>query len=119
MTNVAKRNERDISWEMTKTIVGPIKNPVMMNMWDDIPPFQFRKTIGMARRLLLYNSLQLAMMDKKLNRGELLIEVLDKLMYAKKNTMDVRDLPYDMLGQLGRQLRKPLLHGVMMSVSEF
>ena len=124
MTNADQRNDRDISWEVTNTRVVLIKNSVMMNIWDDIQQFKFRKTIGMARRILLYNSLQLAMMDKRLNREELLGEVVDKFMYAEENTMDDVREPYMMAvtcptGGHQNILRKPLLHGMMMSVSEF
>ena len=93
-TNADQRNDRDISWEVTNTSVVPIKNPVMMNVWEDIQQFNFGKTIRMARRIVLYNSLQLVVMNKRLNRGELLVEVQDKFMYAEENTMvDVRE-PY-------------------------
>ena len=79
-TNADQRNDRDISWEVTNTSVVPIKNPVMMNLWEDIQQFNFGKTIRMARRIILYNSLQLVVMNKRLNRGELLVEVQDKFM---------------------------------------
>jgi hypothetical protein len=91
-TNADQRNDRDISWEVTNTSVVPIKNPVMMNVWEDIQQFNFGKTIRMARRIILYNSLQLVVMNKRLNRGELLVEVQDKFMYAEENTMgDMRE----------------------------
>ena len=96
MTNADQRNDGDLSWEVTNTRVVPIKNSVMMNIWDDIQQFKFRKTIGMARRILLYNSLQLVVTNKRLNRGELLVEVQDKLMYAEENTMRNMREPYMM-----------------------
>ena len=34
------------------------------------------------------------MMDKRLNKGELLVEVKDKFMYAEENTMDDVREPY-------------------------
>ena len=50
----------------------------------------------MARQMLLYNSLQLVVMNMRLNRGELLVEVQDKSMYAEENTMDDVREPYTM-----------------------
>ena len=55
---------------MTNTRVVPIKNSVVMNMWDDMKQFKCRKTIGLARWMLLYKSSQFFVMNKRLNRGD-------------------------------------------------
>ena len=51
----------DISWKITNTKVVPIKNSVVMNVWDDMKQFE--------------------------SRGELHVEVWDKFMYVEENTM--------------------------------
>ena len=50
MTNADQRNARDISGEVTNTRVVPIKNSVVINVWDDMKQFKSRKTIGLARQ---------------------------------------------------------------------
>ena len=42
-----------------KIIWVPIKNSVVVNKWDDMKQFKSRKTIVLARRMLLYKSFQL------------------------------------------------------------
>ena len=36
MTNTDEKHDRDISWEVPDTRVVPIKNSVVMKVWDDM-----------------------------------------------------------------------------------
>ena len=47
----------------------PIKNSVVMNIWDDMKQFKSRKTVGLARWILLFKSLQLFVMNKRPTGG--------------------------------------------------
>ena len=73
--------------KVTYTMVVTIKNSVVMDMWDNMELFQFENTIGLARRMLLYKSVQLLVMNKRRDRGELLAEVQKEFMYTEEETM--------------------------------
>jgi hypothetical protein len=64
ITYADQMNDRDISCEITNTRLVPIKNSMVMNMWDDMEQFE--------------------------SRGELLVEVQDKFLNGEKNTMGGR-----------------------------
>jgi hypothetical protein len=75
-----------------KIIWVPIKNSVVVNKWDNMKQFKSRKTIGLARRMLLYKSFQLVVLTKRHNGEELLVKVQDQFMYTGENTMgDMRE----------------------------
>ena len=52
-----------------------IENSVVMDMWDNMELFQFKNTIGLDRRVLLYKSVQLLVMNERRDRGEQLAKV--------------------------------------------
>ena len=65
---------------MGKIIGVPIKNSVVVNKWDDMKQLKSWKTIGLARRMLLYKSIQLVVLTKRHNgevdgRGDVRVPV--------------------------------------------
>ena len=55
---------------------------------SDMKQFKPRQTIRLAKRMLLYKSLQLFGMGERLNRGEMLVKVWDTFMKMEEDTMD-------------------------------
>jgi hypothetical protein len=67
--------------KVTYTLVVTIKNSVVMDKWDNMELFQ------LARRMLLYKSVQLLVMNERHDRGELLAKVQNEYMYMEKDTI--------------------------------
>ena len=55
--------------KVTYTLVVTIKNSVVMDKLDNMELFQFETTIGLARKMLLYKSVQLLVMNERCDRG--------------------------------------------------
>lgn len=73
--------------KVTYTLVVTIKNSVVMDKLDNMELFQFETTIGLARKMLLYKSVQLLVMNERCDRGELLAKVQNEYMYMEKDTI--------------------------------
>ena len=84
---------------MLKAGFMPIKDSVVMNMWDDMKQLKLRMTFGSVARILPYKSLQLLEMNESFNsfnsgeeKGELLVKVRDTFVNTEEDAIgDVRE----------------------------